>query len=157
MPVAAASSAVDRAPRRKSGRPGHWLNPFLRIAVPVATTCIDACPEQIIVIGDGGYPTIDFKRGECTFCADCVSACKPLALVRGEDQPGWTHKAVIADSCLPHRGVECRVCEDFCDARAIRFSPRLGGSPLPVIAAEKCTGCGACLAPCPVNAISIAV
>jgi ferredoxin-type protein NapF len=31
--------------------------------------CIDACPEQIIVIGDGGYPTIDFKRGECTFCA----------------------------------------------------------------------------------------
>jgi ferredoxin-type protein NapF len=85
--------------------------------------CIDACPEQIIVIGDGGYPTIDFKRGECTFCADCVSACKPLALVRGEDQPGWTHKAVIADSCLPHRGVECRVCEDFCDARAIRFSP----------------------------------
>ena len=119
--------------------------------------CIDACPEQIIVIGDGGYPTIDFKRGECTFCADCVSACKPLALVRGEDQPGWTHKAVIADSCLPHRGVECRVCEDFCDARAIRFSPRLGGSPLPVIDTEKCTGCGACLAPCPVNAISIAV
>ena len=135
MPVAVASSAVDRAPRRKSGRPGHWLNPFLRI---------------------GGYPTINFKRGECTFCADCVSACKPLALVRGEDQPGWTHKAVIADSCLPHRGVECRVCEDFCDARAIRFSPRLGGSPLPVIDAEKCTGCGACLAPCPVNAISIA-
>ena len=119
--------------------------------------CIGACPEQIIVIGDGGYPTIDFKRGECTYCADCVSTCKPLALVRGEDQPGWTHKAVIADSCLPHRGVECRVCEDFCDARAIRFSPRLGGSPLPVIAAEKCTGCGACLAPCPVNAISIAV
>ena len=119
--------------------------------------CLGACPERIVVIGDGGYPTIDFRRGECTFCGDCVSACQPLALVRSkEGQPAWSHQAVIGDTCLPHRGVECRVCEDFCDARAIRFTPRLGGSPLPVIATEKCTGCGACVAPCPVNAISVA-
>jgi len=120
--------------------------------------CLRACPEQIIVIGDGGYPTIDFMRGECTFCGACVDACKPRALVRNEEeQAAWSHKAVIGDTCLPRRGVECRVCEDFCDARAIRFTPRLGGSPLPVIASEKCTGCGACIAPCPVNAISIAI
>lgn len=117
--------------------------------------CLSACPEQIIVSGDGGFPTVDFKRGECTFCGDCVTACQPLALVRTDEQPAWSHKALIGPSCLPERGVECRACEDFCAVRAIRFSPRLGGGPIPVIETEKCTGCGACIAPCPVSAISI--
>jgi ferredoxin-type protein NapF len=117
--------------------------------------CLDVCPEQIIVSGDGGFPTINFQLGECTFCGECVAACKPLALIRLESQAAWTHKALIGPTCLPERGIECRTCGDFCQANAIRFSPRLGGSPIPVIEAEKCTGCGACLAPCPVNAIAI--
>lgn len=118
--------------------------------------CLSACPEQIIIAGDGGFPTIDFGRGECTFCGDCVTSCKPLALVRKTDeQAPWAYKALIGPSCLPLKGVECRVCGDYCDARAIRFTPRLGGSPLPEIDPEKCTGCGACIAPCPVNALTI--
>lgn len=118
--------------------------------------CVKACPTQIIVIGDGGYPTVDFSLGECTFCGDCVSCCQPKALVRLEpEQAAWTYKATIGEDCLPRQGVECRVCGDFCDARAIRFPPRLGGSPLPEIDAETCTGCGACVAPCPVTAIGI--
>lgn len=117
--------------------------------------CLSACPEAIIISGDGGFPTIDFKRGECTFCADCITACKTHALIRSDEQPAWSIKASIAPSCLPHKGVECRSCGDYCDSRAIRFNPRIGGSPLPVIDAERCTGCGACVAPCPVNAITI--
>ena len=117
--------------------------------------CLKACPEQILVSGDGGYPTVDFGRGECTFCGDCVAACQPHALIRAEGVPPWPYQAQISAACLPHKGVECRVCGDFCDARAIRFSPRLGGSPLPEIDAEKCTGCGACVAPCPTQAIAI--
>jgi len=119
------------------------------------SNCVSACPEQIIVSGDGDFPTIDFARGECTFCGDCVSACKPLALVRREGQAPWTYKATIAPACLPYKGVECRVCGDFCDVRAIRFPPRLGGSPVPELDLEACTGCGACVAPCPVIAISV--
>jgi len=118
--------------------------------------CLPACPEHIIVSGDGGFPTIDFKRGECTFCADCVTACKPRALVPSEDQAAWSIRALIGPACLPMHGVECRVCGDFCDARAIRFTPRLGGNPLPQVNLEQCTGCGACLAPCPVAAITMA-
>ena len=118
--------------------------------------CLIACPEKIIVTGDGGFPGLDFKRGECTFCGECVTACKPQALLRAADeQAPWAHKAVIGPSCLPERGVECRTCGDFCLANAIRFSPRLGGSPIPIIDPAICTGCGACLAPCPVNAITI--
>ena len=118
--------------------------------------CLKACPQVILVPGDGGYPTVEFKRGECTFCADCVAACQPLALLRNsEDAAPWSYKARVSDACLPKKGVECRVCGDFYDVRAIRFQPRLGGNPLPDIDPETCTGCGACVAPCPATAISI--
>lgn len=118
--------------------------------------CIKACPQGIVVIGDGGYPSIDFKQGECTFCGDCLAACRPQALRRQEGEAPWPYKAAINDACLPAQGVECRVCGDFCDVRAIVFAPRAGGCALPQINAETCTGCGACLAPCPTSAIRIA-
>ena len=42
-------------------------------------------------------------------------------------------------------------------ARAVHErSPRRGGPPLAEIDAAACTGCGACVAPCPVAAISVA-
>lgn len=118
--------------------------------------CIKSCPQHILIIGDGGYPTVDFAHGECTFCGDCITACQPKALTRIEaEQLGWNYKASIDEACLPRQGVECRVCGDFCDSRAIGFPPRLGGSPLPEINLETCTGCGACVAPCPVAAIRV--
>lgn len=117
--------------------------------------CITACPESIILSGDGGFPRVDFAQGECTFCGDCVSACKPRALIQNEGQIAWLLKAEIGQNCLPKKGVECRTCGDFCGPRAIRFTPRLGGSPLPDIDVASCTGCGACFAPCPVNAITL--
>lgn len=118
--------------------------------------CLKAFPQGILVPGEGGYPTVEFSRGECTFCADCVAACQPRALLRsGEDTSPWPYKAQVSEACLPKKGVECRVCGDFCDVRAIRFTPRIGGNPLPDIDTETCTGCGACVAPCPATAISI--
>ena len=115
--------------------------------------CVPVCPTRIIVVVRG-YPEVDFKRGECTFCGACASACKDGALLRGDAAP-WPIKARIAESCLPRRGVECRICGDHCPVAAIRFSPRLGGPPVAEVIAESCTGCGACLAPCPVGAISV--
>jgi ferredoxin-type protein NapF len=117
--------------------------------------CLKACPTRILVIGDGGYPTVDFSAGECTFCSDCVTSCQPKALLRQPEQAAWPYKAAIGEDCLPRQGVECRTCGDFCDVHAIRFTPRLGGSPLPEIDGEICTGCGACVAPCPVAAITV--
>lgn len=118
--------------------------------------CLKACPTHILVVGDGGYPTVSFAIGECTFCGDCLHACHPGALRRDiPEQPAWPYKALIEESCLPRHGVECRVCGDYCEPRAIRFAPRLGGSPLPKLDAERCTGCGACVAPCPATAIRI--
>ena len=117
--------------------------------------CIRLCPSTILIPGDGGFPTLDFRRGECTFCADCVSSCLPQALQKQADAPPWQLRASIGEACLPRQGIECRSCGDFCDARAIRFTPRLGGSPIPEIDDDRCTGCGACIAPCPAIAISV--
>ena len=117
--------------------------------------CTPACPTGIIHNGDSGYPAIDFGKGECTFCSACVTACPSGALKRRENQAPWLIRARISEHCLALQRVECRICEDLCEPRAIRFSPQLGGAPTPVINTERCTGCGACIASCPPHAIRV--
>ena len=64
-------------------------------------------------------------------------------------------KAAIAPSCLALNHVVCSACAERCDARAIRFRPALGAAPTPAIDLDRCTGCGACVAVCPVSAIAL--
>lgn len=116
--------------------------------------CVPACPTSIVVMREG-YPQVDFSRGACTFCAACVVACRPAALRRDEGAPPWQARAHVLDACFAMRGVECRICGDHCEAQAIRFSPRLGGPPRPEILDDRCTGCGACVRPCPVAALRV--
>jgi ferredoxin-type protein NapF len=122
--------------------------------------CLKACPRGILVSGDGGFPNVDFGLGACTFCGDCVRACDAGALGPATDASGdalkpWSRVAVIDDSCLAARGIVCRVCEEQCDARAVRVRLAVGGAAAPVVAAASCTGCGACVASCPAHAIAV--
>jgi ferredoxin-type protein NapF len=55
------------------------------------------------------------------------------------------------------QGVVCRTCGDVCDARAIHFQLRVGGAALPLLDETACTGCGECIAVCPVQAVEIEV
>jgi len=64
--------------------------------------------------------------------------------------------AVIGGSCMAFKDVVCRSCGDACGEAAIRFSPRLNGAALPVVLAERCTGCGDCVAACPAGAVTLA-
>ena len=116
--------------------------------------CIGACPEKILEKGRGGFPQVNFGLGECTFCGDCARNCKTGALGVGREP--WLLKARIAPSCLALKQVECRNCGESCPAGAIRFRLAAGAVARPELDAAACTGCGACVSPCPVAAMTIA-
>ena len=116
--------------------------------------CLAACPEQILVNGEGGFPVVDFQRGECTFCTECVTVCK-APLFRPTSESPWHYKAHIEANCLATAQVFCQRCQDSCEQQAIRFSPQLGRVPTPSIHTESCNGCGACVADCPVGSIRV--
>ncbi|MDI6748335.1 MAG: ferredoxin-type protein NapF [Rhodocyclaceae bacterium] len=119
--------------------------------------CIDVCPSRIVVRGDGGFPEVDFLRGEheCSFCRACVDACAPKALHDRSGGVAWQYVAAIGASCLARDGVVCRSCGDICQPGAIRFRPQVGQAARPEVDLSICTGCGACVAPCPSRAVRI--
>ncbi|MEM9304011.1 MAG: ferredoxin-type protein NapF [Pseudomonadota bacterium] len=113
--------------------------------------CIDECPERILVRGSGGFPEVDFSRGECTFCSACVDACDDQAL---DSAAGRLDIAIqVGDGCLAMNQVVCLACGDACEADAISFPPRLGQAAIPRIDAAACVGCGSCVATCPRQAL----
>lgn len=116
--------------------------------------CINHCETGIIKRGDGGFPEIDFNLGECTFCQQCIKQCKEPLFDPQQRQP-WQIKAIIQDACLAFTGIWCQSCKDACDHSAIQFTPTLGQAPIPKIQLDACTGCGACVQPCPANAIKL--
>ncbi len=116
--------------------------------------CLPACPARILARGDGGYPAIAFGRGGCDFCGDCATACPTGAIMRHGGAP-WGLVAEVGGNCLLGKGVECRSCGDSCEPRAIRFRPVPGGRVRLDLDADACTGCGACVRPCPTGAITV--
>ncbi len=119
--------------------------------------CIQRCEEQILVEGRGKFPVVEFKRGECTFCEVCVEVCEPKALRITEESRGlpWALEVRVNHDCVAQKGVVCQVCGDQCLEGVFRFRPRVGGAVQMEMDSEKCNGCGACIAPCPVAALTI--
>lgn len=118
--------------------------------------CIRSCPENLLKRGAGGLPQVDFTHASCTFCAKCADVCTVDAFGTSRDiEHAWDLRAVVSDTCLEHKGITCRACESWCDEDAIRFRPALGGCSEILLDQSLCTGCGACVAPCPQSSISI--
>lgn len=126
--------------------------------------CVLACKEEILFKGDGGFPELDFHRGECTFCEACIDACEPNALFK-HTMPGTTESKPfyfdikIDDSCLAKKQTHCQSCKDVCDTRAITMpwpeDVSFGAIQIPVITIKDCTSCGACISTCPSDSINI--
>ena len=115
--------------------------------------CVTACPQDILRIS-AGRVAISFDAGsECTFCNACAQACPEQVFAA---PAVMAHVMTITDACLARRGITCMSCRDACPEQAIRMIPRIGDPFLPDLSATACTGCGACLSPCPVDAIAIA-
>lgn len=117
--------------------------------------CIRACVPRVLVRGAGGLPEFDARLGECSFCADCVRACGEPAFGSLDEAP-WALRAQVDDACLTLRGVVCSSCRDACGESAIAF-PLTRAVPRPLIDAERCSGCGACVPACLTMAVSLGV
>ncbi len=115
--------------------------------------CVTACQEKIVLCGADGLPEVDFGHGACSLCGNCAAAC-PSGALADRGQAPWRHTAEIGPACLSTQGIACRLCEEHCAPRAIRFRPALGGRALPTIEAAACTGCGACAHVCPAQAVT---
>lgn len=117
--------------------------------------CVRACPQGVLLRGDGGLAQIAFDRAGCSLCGDCARVCPTGAIDASAVAPAFPWKVAVSEACLSRRGVECRVCGDACDARALRFVPAPGGIAQLRIDADACTGCGDCVGVCPVRAIDL--
>ena len=146
------------AGRRKDARPfprplGALVSETaFRTACTQCGACAAACPDDIIRRDPRGFPVVDVSAGGCSFCGTCAEACPATALSGNRT---WPWRLAVAGTCLGAFGVTCRACEDNCDAAALRFTPMTKGRSAVGIDPDRCTGCGACIAACPVGALAL--
>ncbi len=127
--------------------------------------CTRACPTDIITPAFDlrsplGLlaPRIDFLRGYCLpSCNACGQVCptgsiKPFVLA---EKPRLIMGTAVIDldGCILAHGGDCDRCKTVCPYQAITISGGLFAAE-PVVHAERCTGCGACLV-CPPQVIRI--
>jgi len=118
--------------------------------------CVTACETNIISIGSGGFPQVNFSDEECTFCERCSDVCPSNALDKSTYQ-AFDTKVTIDDKCFASNNIYCQSCRDVCDESAIKFDFFSQVIPTPTVNHDACTGCGACVSSCPQNSINITI
>ncbi|MBF0470876.1 MAG: ferredoxin-type protein NapF [Gammaproteobacteria bacterium] len=132
-----------------------WAAPqFLQLCTHCGD-CLQQCDKSLIVLDNHGYPALDFQRGGCNFCGACANSCRSGALHYLPADSPWNSWAEIDHRCLATNGITCRSCGELCDSRAIRFQAAIGGRSRVTVELQRCSGCGSCVATCPVAAIAI--
>jgi len=116
--------------------------------------CLPACPNGILIQGRGGFPRSISPARMRVLRGLCPGLHTRRARSAGEYRPlgdQGQYRRFLPD---PTR-VVCRTCGEQCETGAIRFHIGARGVATPTLDAAQCTGCGACIAPCPSAAIRV--
>lgn len=119
--------------------------------------CVPACPVQAIVLAPpeaglaAGTPTIEVMMQACIACPDmpCAVACPTEALT--VPAHGWEGYRLgtlefLPERCITFQNVPCRACAEACPVGERALATDEAGHP--VLKAEGCVGCGACVRAC---------
>lgn len=118
--------------------------------------CAAACPQDIVRFhppghGLAGQPWLDFTLAGCTQCGECLEACPQRQTVATATVAIEGAVVLGGTTCLAWNGVLCMSCVGRCGVRALALDRRRRL----VVDRDRCSGCGACVAPCPVGALAV--
>ncbi|MCB1734850.1 MAG: 4Fe-4S binding protein [Gammaproteobacteria bacterium] len=148
--------AAERRRLKPLGPPPPWIGEQVETQAcrQCAAPCVDVCPQAIVkrhapdhVLA--GIPWLDFSDAGCTFCGQCADAC-PAGVTRTDTPPEIGKVALDTSRCHAWNGVICMSCLRYCEVGALHRAEQLRVR----LETAACTGCGACIAPCPAEALS---
>jgi ferredoxin-type protein NapG len=154
----------DTRPAGRLRPPGALLEPDFLLACHRCNACVTACPPSAIrpLSAAAGLaaatPVIDPLVQPCHLCADtpCITAC-PSGALQGLAQ---VHDArlglarLTAGACLNDKGKTCDFCVVSCP---VPGALTLEAGQAPVVAADRCTGCGICVYVCPADPKALSI
>jgi ferredoxin len=105
-----------------------------------------------------GTPIIRPRKTPCYLCMKCPPVCPSGALkrtLRKKEEVRMGTAVIDTKACLAWQGILCRSCFDDCPIydEAIKMDEKLQ----PVVAKDKCVGCGICENVCPVDPAAIVI
>ena len=168
--VGMASRADARALRPPGALPEEdFLSACVRCGL-----CVEACPYGTLSLAEWGdeaavgTPFFTPRDVPCFMCRDipCARACPTGALDREMPDIRQADMGVAVlvghETCLNYKGLNCSICHRVCPVRDEAITLEKGeidGRPvvLPVVHADKCTGCGTCEKHCVTGHASIRV
>lgn len=143
--------------------PGSLPEPFFTALCSRCGNCIQACPTGLLKPIQSGLriatPKADFTPDDPTWCNEhcrsCSEVCptgaiRPFEIKDKKDLP-FAQAVFVFEYCRLYDDVECSVCSRECPYEAVSYQwSEEEYRRMVVIDNEKCTGCGWCLATCPV-------
>ncbi|MDR3196325.1 MAG: 4Fe-4S dicluster domain-containing protein [Planctomycetaceae bacterium] len=126
--------------------------------------CVQACPASLLKtqyfetsIFNYGTPYAVFDpawcKAECTLCSQVCPSGALRKILPAEKKKTKLGLAVLTfEHCRLYDDRECSICGRECPYEAVTFEwSESEYRKMPIIDTEKCTGCGRCVAFCPVE------